>query len=136
MSEKKLRLEIVTPQKKVFSEDVSFLVAPGTDGELGILPEHAPLITSLNIGILRVEQEGNKFKVVVSGGFMEVRNNRTTVLATSAERAEEIDVARAEAAKQRAEERLASKTPDIDTLRAELALRRALTRLKAAGDGR
>ena len=77
MSEKNLRLEIVTPQKKVFSEDVSFLVAPGTDGELGILPEHAPLITSLNIGVLRIEQEGKKFKVVVSGGFMEVRNNKT-----------------------------------------------------------
>ncbi|HPZ42709.1 MAG TPA: F0F1 ATP synthase subunit epsilon [Bacillota bacterium] len=133
MSEKKLRLEIVTPQRKVFSEDVNFLVAPGSQGELGILPDHAPLITSLNIGIMRIEQDGQKFKVVVSGGFMEVRNNRTTVLANSAERAEEIDVARAQAAKKRAEERLASRSPEIDILRAELALRRALMRLKAAG---
>lgn len=131
MSEKTQRLEIVTPQKKVFSEDVKFLVAPGTDGELGILPEHTPLITSLNIGVLRIQQEGKNIKVVVSGGFMEVRNSKVTVLATSAERAENIDVARAEAAKQRAEARLAAKGTDLDVLRAELALKRALVRLKA-----
>ncbi|BAF60992.1 F0F1-type ATP synthase, epsilon subunit [Pelotomaculum thermopropionicum SI] len=133
MSDKTQRLEIVTPQRKVFSEDVSFLVAPGTEGELGVLPNHAPLITSLNIGIMRIQQEGKTFKVVVTGGFMEVRDNKVTVLANAAERAEEIDVARAEAARRRAEERLAKKTPDIDVLRAELALKRALTRLKAAG---
>lgn len=131
MSEKNQRLEIVTPQKKVFSEDVKFLVAPGTDGELGILPEHAPLITSLNIGIMRIEQEGKNIKVVVTGGFMEVRNSKITVLANSAERAEDIDVDRAEAAKQRAEQRLASSGSELDVLRAELALKRALTRLKA-----
>ncbi|MCL5290639.1 MAG: F0F1 ATP synthase subunit epsilon [Firmicutes bacterium] len=131
MSEKTQRLEIVTPEKKVFSENVDFLVAPGSDGELGILPEHAPLITSLNIGIMRVEQEGKKFKVVVTGGFMEVRNSKVTVLASSAERAESIDAARAEEAKRRAEERLAAKPPDIDIMRAELALKRALMRLKA-----
>jgi F-type H+-transporting ATPase subunit epsilon len=133
MSDNKQRLEIVTPQRKVFSEDVDFLVAPGADGELGILPGHTPLITSLNVGIMRVEQDGKKFRIVVSGGFMEVRNSKVTVLATAAERTEEIDVARAEAAKKRAEERLVSKTPDIDTLRAEMALRRALMRIKAAG---
>jgi F-type H+-transporting ATPase subunit epsilon len=131
MSENKQRLEIVTPQKKVFSEDVDFLVAPGADGELGILPGHTPLITSLNVGIMRIEQD-SKFGIVVSGGFMEVRNSKVTVLATAAERIEEIDVARAEEAKKRAEERLVSKTPDIDTLRAELALRRAIMRIKAA----
>lgn len=133
MSESKQRLEIVTPQRKVFSEDVEFLVAPGADGELGILPSHTPLITSLNVGIMRIEQDNKKFRIVVSGGFMEVRNSKVTVLATAAERTEEIDVARAEAAKKRAEDRLASKTPDIDTLRAEMALRRALMRIKAAG---
>lgn len=131
MSEKTQRLEIVTPQRKVFSENVKFLVAPGTDGELGILPDHAPLITSLNIGILRIQQEGKNMKVVVSGGFMEVRNSKVTILATSAERAEDINVARAESAKQRAESRLASKSPEVDLIRAELALKRALIRLKA-----
>ncbi len=134
MSGKGQRLEIVTPQRKVFSEDVDFLVAPGAEGELGILPSHAPLITSLNVGIMRIEQEGKKFKVVVSGGFMEVRNSRVTVLATAAERPDEINVERAEAAKKRAEDRLASKVPDLDTLRAEMALKRALMRLKAAND--
>ncbi len=135
MSEKNQRLEIVTPQRKVFSEDVRFFVAPGTEGELGILPEHAPLITSLNIGIMRIQQDSDFIKVFVSGGFMEVRNSKATILAPSAELAEEIDVARAERAKQRAEERLAAKHPDLDVLRAELALKRALTRLKAASGG-
>ncbi|MDD2443685.1 MAG: F0F1 ATP synthase subunit epsilon [Desulfotomaculaceae bacterium] len=131
MSEKKQRLEIVTPQRKVFSEDVKFLVAPGTEGELGILPEHAPLITSLNIGIMRVQQDSDFIKVFISGGFMEVRNSKVTILAPSAERAEEIDVARAERAKQRAEDRLAAKHADLDVMRAELALKRALLRLRA-----
>lgn len=134
MSEKSQRLEIVTPQRKVFSEDVKFLVAPGTDGELGILPEHAPLITSLNIGVLRIQQDRDFIKVVVSGGFMEVRNSKVTVLATSAERADEIDVARAESAKKRAEDRLAAKAADLDVLRAELALKRAIIRLQAANE--
>ncbi|MGI6492397.1 MAG: F0F1 ATP synthase subunit epsilon [Peptococcaceae bacterium] len=134
MSEKSLRLEIVTPQKKVFSEDVDFLVAPGADGELGILPGHAPLITSLNIGILRIQQGNQWFKIVVTGGFLEVRASRVTVLATTAERAESIDIARAQQAKQRAEERLAQKKENLDTVRAELALKRAIIRLKAAED--
>ena len=134
MSEKSQRLEIVTPQKKVFSEDVKFLVAPGTDGELGILPEHAPLITSLNIGILRIQQDREFIKVVVSGGFMEVRNSKVTVLATSAERADTIDAARAERARKRAEDRLAAKAADLDVFRAETALKRALIRLRAVND--
>jgi len=132
MSEKTLRLEIVTPERKVFSEDVNFLVAPGVDGELGILPGHAPLITSLDIGIMRVLQGEKWSKIVVTGGFLEVRSSRVTVLATTAERAESIDVARAERAKRRAEERLAQRKEDLDVLRAELALKRAIIRLKAA----
>ncbi|MDD2553376.1 MAG: F0F1 ATP synthase subunit epsilon [Desulfotomaculaceae bacterium] len=134
MSENKQRLEIVTPQRKVFSEDVDFLVAPGVEGELGILPNHAPLITSLNIGIMRIEQDGKQFRTVVSGGFMEVRDSKVTVLATAAERTEEIDVARAEAARKRAEDRIAAKDPDLDLIRAELALKRSIMRLKAASE--
>ncbi len=131
MSDKNQRLEIVTPQKKVFSEDISFLAAPGSEGELGILPNHAPLITSLDIGIMRIQQEDKHINVVVTGGFMEVRNSKITVLARAAERSDEIDVARAQAAKERAEQRLAAKTQEIDVMRAELALKRALMRLKA-----
>ncbi|OPX91279.1 F0F1 ATP synthase subunit epsilon [Pelotomaculum sp. PtaB.Bin117] len=133
MSEKTQRLDIVTPVKKIFSEDIRFFVAPGSEGELGILPDHAALITALKIGVLRIEQEGKKFNIAVSGGFLEVRNSKATILATAAERAEDIDVDRAEAAKQRAEQRLAAKMPDLDVLRAELALKRAVNRLKAAG---
>lgn len=132
MSEKTQRLEIVTPEKKVFSEDVQFLVAPGAAGELGILPEHAPLVTALNIGVLRVQQDEKQLKVAVSGGFMEVRNSKVTVLANTAERGDTIDLARAEAAKQRAEALLAAAGADLDVFRAELALKRALARLKAA----
>jgi len=133
MSEKTQRLDIVTPEKKIFSEDIRFFVAPGSEGELGVLPDHAALITALKIGLLRIEQEGKKFNIAVSGGFLEVRDSKATVLATAAERAEDIDADRAEAAKQRAEQRLASKTPDLDVLRAELALKRAINRLKATG---
>lgn len=127
------RLDIVTPEKVVFSEEVEFVVAPGVEGELGILPEHAPLVSALKTGVLRVQQDGNTFKVAISGGFIEVKNSRVVVLADSAEREDEIDVARAEAAKQRAEQRLANRSADIDVVRAEAALQRALARLKAAG---
>jgi F-type H+-transporting ATPase subunit epsilon len=132
VAEKTQRLEIVTPERVVLSDEVRFLVAPGTEGELGVLPEHAPLITTLDIGIMRVQKENRTYRVVVTGGFMEVRNNRVVVLASAAERAEEIDVERARAAKERAERRLASRDPEVDLVRAEAALKRALTRLKAA----
>lgn len=131
MAEKTQRLEVVTPEKKVYSEDVRFVVVPGVVGELGILPDHAPLMSGLKVGVMKVQQEGKNFKMAVSGGFVEVRSSRVTVLADSAERAEQIDRARAEAAKARAEQRLATKSADVDVLRAEMALQRALNRLKA-----
>lgn len=124
------RLDIVTPEKVVFSEEIEFIVAPGSVGELGILPEHAPLVTSLKVGVMRVQQGGKFFKVAVSGGFMEVKSSRVVVLADTAERADQINVDRANAAKQRAEQRLATKTAEVDVLRAEAALQRALNRLK------
>jgi len=125
------RLEIVTPQRVVFREDVRFIIAPGADGELGVLPEHAPLVTNLDIGLVRVERDGagDYLKIAVSGGFMEVRDNRIVILAEAAEESSEIDVNRAEAARKRAEERLSKPTPDIDVARAEMALKRALNRL-------
>lgn len=131
MSDKTQRLEIVTPEKKVFSDNISFLIAPGAEGELGILPEHAALITPLKIGLLKFDHEGNRIIMTVSGGFMEVRDSKITILATAVERLDEIDVERAEAAKMRAEQRLAEKAPDLDVLRAEMALKRAINRLKA-----
>ncbi|MDD3653233.1 MAG: F0F1 ATP synthase subunit epsilon [Desulfotomaculaceae bacterium] len=131
MSDKTQRLEIVTPEKKVFSDNIRYLIAPGAEGELGILPEHAALITPLKIGLLKFDHDENRIIMTVSGGFMEVRDSKITILATAVERLDEIDVARAEAAKMRAEQRLAEKAPDLDVLRAELALRRALNRLNA-----
>jgi F-type H+-transporting ATPase subunit epsilon len=131
MAESTQRLEIVTPEKKVFSGDVNFVVVPGKLGELGFLPNHAPLMSGLKIGIVRVHQEGQPFKVAVSGGFVEVRGSRVTILADTAERSDQIDRERAEAARDRAEKRLTEKTADLDVARAEMALKRALNRLKA-----
>ncbi len=130
---KTIRLEIVTPVKKIFSEEVEFVVAPGSFGELGILPDHAPLVSDLKIGILRYKQEGQERKVAISGGFLEVKNNKATVLATAAETADDIDTERALEALKRAEERLNKKTPEIDTTRAEAALKRAMNRLQVIG---
>ena len=126
------RLDIVTPEKVVFSEEIEFIVAPGAAGELGVLPEHAPLVTALKVGVMRVQQGGKFFKVAVSGGFMEVKNSRVVVLADTAERADQINVERAKEAKQRAEQHLAAKNAEIDVARAEIALTKALNRIKAA----
>lgn len=128
-----LKLDIVTAEKVVYSQDVDEVVAPGVEGQLGILPHHTPLMTTLQAGELRVKKGGEEESLVISGGFLEVRPDRVIVLADAAERAVEIDVARAEAAKQRAEQRLADKhAAGLDEARAETALRRALARLTVA----
>ena len=101
-----LKLDIVTAERVVYSAEVDEVIAPGVEGQLGILPHHAPLMTTLQAGELRVKKGGAEDIMAISGGFLEVRPDRVIVLADAAERAEEIDVARAEAAKQRAEERL------------------------------
>jgi len=125
-----IRLDIVTAERVVFSDEVDVVVAPGVEGQLGILPHHAPLMTTLQSGELRVRKGGEEFFLVVSGGFLEVRPDRVIVLADAAERAGEIDIARAEEAKHRAQEELSHPTPGVDTARAEAALRRSLVRLK------
>lgn len=127
------RLDIVTAERVVFSEDVDVVVAPGVEGQLGILPHHAPLMTMLLPGELRIRRGGEEFSLVISGGFLEVRPDRIIVLADAAERVEEIDIARAEEAKRRAEELLSRHAPEVDTARAEAALRRSLARLKVVG---
>ena len=124
------RLDIVTAERVVFSEDVDVVVAPGVEGQLGILPHHAPLMTMLMPGELRVRKGGEEFSMAISGGFLEVRPDRIIVLADAAERVEEIDVARAEEAKRRAEELLKGRPPEVDAALAEAALRRSLARLK------
>jgi F-type H+-transporting ATPase subunit epsilon len=128
-----LKLDIVTAERVVYSEEVDAVIAPGIEGQLGILPHHAPLMTTLQAGELRVRRAGGEEELAISGGFLEVRPDRVIILADSAERADEIDVARAEAAKQRAEQRLADKrVPGLDEARSEAALRRAVARLTVA----
>ena len=125
-----VRLDIVTAEGVVYSEEVDVVVAPGIEGQLGILPHHAPLMTTLQVGELRVRKGEEEFSLAISGGFLEVRPDRIIVLADAAERAEEIDLARAEEAKRRAEERISRRVPEVDLAQAEAALRRSLTRLK------
>jgi F-type H+-transporting ATPase subunit epsilon len=126
------RLDIVTAEGAVYSDDVDMVVAPGVEGQLGILPHHTPLMTMLQPGELRVRKGGEELSLAVSGGFLEVRPDRIIVLADTAERVEEIDVARAEEAKRRAQERLSHRTPEVDVTRAEASLRKALLRLGVA----
>jgi len=127
------RLDVVTAEREVFSDDVDEVVAPGVEGQLGVLPHHAPLMTTLLPGELLIKKGGEEFYLAISGGFIEARPDRIIVLADTAERVEEIDIARAEEAKRRAEERLAEGIPGVDTARAEAALRRSLIRLRVAG---
>lgn len=125
--------EIVTGERLLFSGEADAVLAPGIEGQLGILPRHAPLITALQPGELVVRRGGTEEVFVVGGGFLEVVQNRVTILADSAERAEEIDVERALAAKKRAEARLAQRREEeVDYARAEAALRRAMARLRVA----
>ena len=127
----KLNIEIVTGERVVFKEDdVDMVVAPGAAGTLGILPEHAPLITTLALGELRIKKGSIEESVLVYGGFMEVIENRVLVLADTAERAEELDLARAEEARRRAEASIANRQSAVDLAEAQASLRRANLRLK------
>ena len=128
----KIKLEIITAEREVFSDDVNIVIAPGVEGILGILPHHAPLMTILQPGELVIKRDGEETFLTVTGGFLEVRPDKVIILADAAERSDEIDISRAEEAKKRAEERLKSNVVDIDRARAEAALRRSLVRLKVA----
>ena len=125
-----IKIDVVTAERMVYSGKVDMVIAPGSEGELGILSHHTPLMTMLKPGELLLRKGGEEISLVVSGGFLEVRPDRVIVLADAAERAEEIDASRAEAARKRAEERLAHKSSELDKARAEAALHRALARLQ------
>ena len=127
-----MRLEVITAERQVYDDDVEVLVAPGLDGELGILPHHAPLMTALQPGEVMIRKDGQESFLVVSGGFLEVMANRVTILADACERSEEIDEQRAQEAMKRAEERLSSRSADLDLEQAVTAFRRAETRLRVA----
>ena len=128
-----IKLDVVTAEREVYSGDVDIVLAPGIEGMLGIMPQHTPLMTMLQPGELIARKGAEEYSLVVSGGFLEVRPDRVIVLADSAERAEEIDIARAEEAKKRAEKLLETKyEPGVDNARAEAALQRSLMRIKVA----
>jgi F-type H+-transporting ATPase subunit epsilon len=132
----KLRLEIVTPERLLVSEEVDEVELPGAEGYFGVLPAHTPVLATLQVGELwyRIGQE--KHYLAVAFGFAEVLSDRVTVLAQIAERPEDIDVPRAEAAKRRAEERLARPAMDMDFERARIALMKSLIRLQVASQAR
>lgn len=128
-----LRCEIATQDRLLFEGQVDMVVAPGTEGEMGILPDHAPLLTTLGYGILRIRHSGEEHAFTIAGGFMEVQPDGVTVLADVGEDVDEIDLERAQAAKARAEAMLKAVTPDeVDRqLAAQAALRRSTLRLEA-----
>lgn len=131
-----LTLEIATPTRLVLAETVDEVVIPGLEGYFGVLPGHAPFLTTLGIGEVTYRRGRDERHLAVAGGFAEVRNDKVIVLADSAERPEDIDRARAEKARARAEQRLSGRSAeDIDYARALGALARALTRLQVAGRG-
>ncbi len=130
----KVELEILTPERVLLREQVEMVIAPAVDGEIGILPQHFPLVTSLKIGVVRIrrsEEEGF-LPLAISQGVMEVLPQRITILVATAELPEEINLERALEAKKRAEDRL--KKEEFDKSRAEAALQRAMARIKAARD--
>lgn len=129
----KLKVELVTPYKKVLSDEVDEITATGSLGEFGVLPGHAPFLTSLKIGELSYKKEGSIFHLAVNWGYFEVENDTVTVLVETAERADEIDLERAKAALGRAEEALKKLTPEDKQYRVyEAALERALIRMQVA----
>jgi F-type H+-transporting ATPase subunit epsilon len=130
------RVTLMTPEKTLLDAAVVSIVAPGSEGFLGILANHAPLITALTPGPLTLTfPGGTKDVYALSGGFLEVSNNRTVVLADVAEKPGEIDLARAQAARDRARRRLSHWTPELDVARAEVALARAINRIRVASSG-
>jgi F-type H+-transporting ATPase subunit epsilon len=127
---KTVQVNIVTPDGPVYESEVAMVIAKTVSGEIGVLPNHIPLVAPLSIGGVQLKKaDGKREFVAVSGGFIEVRPDKVSILAPSAEAAASIDLARAQEAKARAEERLKGKRDEIDFQRAELALKRAINRI-------
>jgi len=131
-----LHLQIVTPEKKAFEGDVDEVIVPGSEGELGILPHHAPLISLLGQGVLRLKQGATEQEFAIFGGFLQVRPDRVVVLAETADLGSEIDLERAERARREAEQLLqGGLSEEVDLARARAALQRALIRIRIAEHG-
>jgi F-type H+-transporting ATPase subunit epsilon len=131
MAQQTIKLEIVTPEKYVVNQEVQIVMAPGTLGEFGILPNHTPFLSSLEIGRVHFRDlKDNEHTVFITGGFSEAMPDRVTILAETAELQGKIDLERAKASYQRAQERLASSDKDVDRARAKAAMERAVARIK------
>ncbi len=130
-----MKVNVVTPDGPVYDGEVEMVSTKAQSGELGILPGHIPLVAPLAIGAVRLKNGGNTELIAVSGGFLEVQQKQVTILAQAAEKAEQIDIDRARAARERAERRLQqTKQEDVDFKRAEMALKRAINRLDVGGN--
>jgi|SRR5258708_11209676 F-type H+-transporting ATPase subunit epsilon len=127
-----LHVEVVTAERELYRGDATMVNAPGSEGQLGILPQHAALLTMLKPGAMRIELNDAEEPLFISGGFLEVNNNVVTVLADTAEYAEEIDEARAEEARRRAQERLEQATSEQERAEVLAAVERAVARLRVA----
>ena len=132
----KILIEIVTPDRALIREEVDEIQLPGSEGYLGVLPGHTPLLTTLKVGELWYRVGAEKHFLAIAGGFVEILPDRVTVLADLAERAQDIDITRAEAAKRRAEERLAKPSSNLDFERARIAMMKSLIRLQVASRAR
>ncbi len=127
-----LHIEVITPERKVYEDDVDMVIAPASEGYVGILPHHAPLLTALGPGEFRVKKGATEEVLAVFGGFMDVRGGRVTVLTEAAEHVDEIDLQRAQAARQRAQEALVAPASAADEARARAELQRALVRIRVS----
>jgi F-type H+-transporting ATPase subunit epsilon len=127
-------LEIVTPDRKFFSGDVEMVILKTPEGEMGILKDHTPMVVAVAIGPIRIKRDGDWLEAVLSEGFMEIRRDKTVILADTAEWPNEIDINRAKAAQERATERLQSQLSRVDYIRSQAALHRAMSRLKITGN--
>jgi F-type H+-transporting ATPase subunit epsilon len=127
-----IRLEIVTPERAVLTDEVDMVIAPASEGYVGILPHHAPLLTTLGPGELRIKKGGVETSLAVFGGFMDVRPDRVVILTDAAEQADEIDASRAQAARERAKQTLESGPVGLDEARARASLERAMVRLRVS----
>lgn len=131
-----MRLNVITPDRIVFSDDVRFVVVRAGSGDLGILPNHSPLVATLRIWPMKIElPNGDKHELAIFGGFVEVNANEVNIVTPNCELPEAIDLDRAKRAKERAERRLADKNTDIDIQRAQHALQRAMVRINVGGKG-
>lgn len=126
-------IDIITPERIVYREMIDIIIVPALDGDLGVLAGHAPLVTGIKIGVIKIKKDGEEFLISTSGGVMEVQPEQVNLIVNSAELPHEIDVERAEQAKKRAVQRLENSTNEIDEVRARIALERAVARLKVAG---